>query len=128
MALELSLALSKGYQLQQFMDLAQITRSVQLYLVNKPVIRAYLFGSFAVGNNSEDSDIDILVELDHTKPIGLEFVGMWQDLQKLLGRKVDLVTLDGVSPFIRPHVESQKLLIYERGSVFPYLKKKYEKS
>jgi predicted nucleotidyltransferase len=110
------------------MDIAEITQSVQSYLVHKPVIRAYLFGSFATGSSETDSDVDILVELDHTKPIGLEFVGMWQDLQKLLGRKVDLVTLEGVSPFIRPHVESQKLLIYERGSISPYSKKKYEKS
>lgn len=99
------------------MDIAQITQAVQSYLVHKPVVRAYIFGSLATGSSADNSDVDILVELDHTKPIGLEFVGMWQDLQKLLGRKVDLVTIEGISPFIRPHVENQKLLIYERGSI-----------
>jgi predicted nucleotidyltransferase len=47
---------------------------LQLYHIK--VIDAYLFGSYSRGDADENSDIDILVELDYSKLIGLEFVQM----------------------------------------------------
>jgi predicted nucleotidyltransferase len=41
---------------------------IRNYLKNKPVKKAYLFGSFSTGNEMPESDIDILVDLDYTKP------------------------------------------------------------
>jgi uncharacterized protein (TIGR02646 family) len=82
---------------------------------NYPIIRAWLFGSYATGTATEDSDIDILVEIDYDQLIGLEFVGMWLDLQKITGKKVDLITTQGMSPILKPYIEKQKKLIYERG-------------
>ncbi len=55
------------------------------------VARIGVFGSFARGDQTQKSDIDILVEL--TEPIGLfQFVGLEHQLEELLGRDVDLVT------------------------------------
>lgn len=92
----------------------QIQSQITPYLQQKPVLRAWLFGSQAAGTADEDSDIDIMVELDYSQHIGLEFVTMWMELSELLGYEVDLVTVDGVSPFIEPYIEAQKTLIYEK--------------
>lgn len=52
------------------------------------------FGSFAKGVDKEDSDIDILVEFE--KPIGLKFIEFGEYIEKLLGRKVDILTPEGM--------------------------------
>ncbi len=51
-----------------------------------------IYGSFAKGNQTKKSDIDILVQL--VKPLGLRFIELAYHLEKALGRKVDLVTFD----------------------------------
>lgn len=84
------------------------------FFSNEPVERAYIFGSFARGDADMKSDIDILVELDYTKHIGLRFGGMLMELQDLLNNKVDLVSSNGVSKHIKPYIEKDKVLIYER--------------
>jgi hypothetical protein len=83
-------------------------------LKNKPVKKAFLFGSAARGDEDENSDIDILVELDYSKPIGLGFIRMKLELEDLLKRKVDLLTSNSVSKYIRPFIDSEKILIYEK--------------
>ncbi len=87
---------------------------IKKYFVNKPVLRAYLFGSYSRGDADEDSDIDILVELDYSKQIGLEFVQMQLDLQDLLQHKVDLLSAKAISKYIYPFIENDKYLIYEK--------------
>lgn len=84
------------------------------YFEDKPVFKAYLFGSFARDESNPNSDIDILVELDYSKPIGLEFFQMQLDIEELLNKKVDLVTEKALSKYIRPYVDIDKVLIYER--------------
>ena len=66
------------------------------------------------GEAEEKSDVDILVELDYTQPVGLEFVGMILDIEDLLGREVDLVSSWGLSEFIGPAIHQEKTLIYAR--------------
>ena len=69
------------------------------YFKTQPVLKAWLFGSFARGEETPLSDVDILVLLDHSQPIGLKFFGMWNDLEKLFDRKVDLVEDGELLPF-----------------------------
>jgi hypothetical protein len=83
-------------------------------LKNKPVKRAYLFGSLARNEDDNLSDIDILVELDYSQPIGLGFIRMKLELEELLKRKVDLLTSNSVSKYIKPFIDSEKILIYEK--------------
>jgi len=83
-------------------------------LKNKPVKRAFLFGSTARGELDELSDVDILVELDYSQPIGLGFVRMKLELEDLLKRKVDILTSNSVSKYIQPFIDSEKILIYEK--------------
>lgn len=84
------------------------------YFSNKPVMKAYIFGSVAKGQGKIDSDVDILVDLDYSERIGLRFIQMKLDLEKILDRNVDLVSSGGLSPYIKPLIEKDKLLIYDR--------------
>ena len=86
------------------------------YFKTQPVVRAWLFGSFARGEETPLSDVDILVVLDRSQPIGLKFYGMWTDLEQLLDRSVDLVTDGSLADFARESVERDKILIYERAA------------
>jgi predicted nucleotidyltransferase len=86
------------------------------YFKTQPVLKAWLFGSFARGEDTPLSDVDILIVLDHTQPVGLKFFGMWDDLERLLDRSVDLVTENSLADFARESVERDKVLIYERAA------------
>ena len=84
------------------------------FFSKQPVLKAYLFGSYSRGAGNENSDIDLLVELDYTQPIGLEFIQMHLDLQELLSKKVDLVSARGLSKYLKPVLDKEKKLIYAR--------------
>ena len=88
--------------------------SLQNYFSTQPVLKAYLFGSYARNEAIKSSDIDVLVDLDYSQFVGLEFVQMRLDLQDLLVQKVDLVSSRGLSKYIQPIIEKEKILIYER--------------
>ncbi|CAN5622259.1 nucleotidyltransferase family protein [soil metagenome] len=84
------------------------------YFRDKPVVRAFLFGSFSRKDASDKSDVDILVELDYSRHIGLGFVNMKFDLEDRLHKKIDLVSANAVSRYILPFINNDKKLIYER--------------
>lgn len=96
------------------MSTKAMTKAIAEYFKTQPVLKAWLFGSYSRGEERPDSDVDILVTLDHSKPVGLEFFGMYEDLKELLGRNVDLVTDRSLASFARESVERDKTLIYER--------------
>lgn len=89
-------------------------KTIRHFFSGLPVKKAYLFGSYSRNEANENSDIDILVELDHTKPIGLQFFTYGDQLQTLLKKKVDVVSYEGLSKYVKPYVDKEKLLIYER--------------
>lgn len=88
--------------------------SIKNYFETRPVLKAYLFGSYIHGNADANSDIDILVDLDYSQKIGLQFIQMKIDLEKILNNKVDLVSSNGISKYIKPSIDMEKRLIYER--------------
>lgn len=63
-----------------------------------------LFGSFVRGNQTSLSDIDILVEFTPEKHTFDNFMDVSFLLEEILGRKVELVTPEGLSPHIGPHI------------------------
>lgn len=72
-----------------------------------------LFGSTARGEMRPDSDIDLLVEFLPKAEIGLvEHAGLMLDLERLLGRKVDLVSKSALKPRIRAYVLADARLVY----------------
>lgn len=96
------------------MNKSAIIAALRHYFSTQPVLKAWLFGSFSRGEETHESDIDIIVSLDKSKPIGLKFFGMWSDLEELLGRKVDLVSEGTLLPFAKKSVDKDKILVYER--------------
>lgn len=88
--------------------------SIRDYFKTRPVLKAYLFGSYVRGMADNKSDIDILVDLDYSQKIGLQFIQMKLDLEKLLNNQVDLVSSNGMSKYIKPIVDTEKHLIYEK--------------
>lgn len=68
-----------------------------------PIRRLGLFGSFARGDATPESDIDILVEFSY--PVGLEIADLAFELESLLGHSVDLVSANAIREPLRPYVE-----------------------
>lgn len=88
--------------------------AIKNYFKTRPVLKAYLFGSYVRGVANNNSDIDILVDLDYSQKIGLQFIQMKLDLEKLLNNEVDLASSNGMSKYIKPFVDMEKRLIYEK--------------
>ncbi len=97
----------------EFQDLAdKILPILQPYKIK----RLAIFGSVARGEYKPDSDIDILVSLrppGERPVIGLKWFELAETLSRILERPVDLVTEDGLSPYIRPYVEREMVVLYE---------------
>ena len=62
-----------------------------------------VFGSVARGEDRPDSDVDLLVDLEPGRTL-LDVIGFEQDLQELLGRKVDVLTEGGLSPYLQERI------------------------
>ena len=72
-----------------------------------------VFGSAVRGHLRSDSDIDVLVEFKPTARIGiLKFASLAEELETLLGRSVDLVTKQGLKPWVRSSVLREARLVY----------------
>lgn len=64
-----------------------------------------VFGSYGRGQQTEESDVDILV--DFQRPVGIEFIDLANELELLLQRKVDLVSKNGIKPAYLKEIESE---------------------
>ena len=86
------------------------------YFATQPVLRAWVFGSYARGEETPESDVDILVKFDHNHAdIGLmRYARMMLDLSDQIGKKVDLVEDGTLLPFAERIANQYKKLIYER--------------
>ncbi|MBR2195105.1 MAG: nucleotidyltransferase domain-containing protein [Salinivirgaceae bacterium] len=100
------------------MSTNQIQKTIADYFKTQPVLKAWLFGSFARGEETPTSDIDILFVPDYSgKPFTLfTHGGMYMDLKELLGREVDLVVEGTLRPYAAESANRDKKLIYERTS------------
>lgn len=95
---------------------ATMQKSIAEYFKTQPVLKAWVFGSFARGEEKPESDIDIMFVPDYSgKPFTLLTMGgMYMDLKKLLGREVDLVVEGSLRPYAAKSANREKKLIYER--------------
>ena len=94
-----------------------MTQVIAEYFKTQPVLKAWLFGSFARGEETPDSDIDILVEYDKDARISLLTIShMMGELERSTGRRVDLIEEGCLLPFAIESANRDKRLIYERRS------------
>jgi len=86
-------------------EVLEILRMHKEELKNKHKIKSIkIFGSYARGEQRETSDIDIIVKFEK-HPTLVEFIKIQEELENLLGIKVDLLTEESISPFIRPLIK-----------------------
>ena len=87
------------------------------YFKTQPVLKAWVFGSDARGEETPLSDIDLLVEYDQEKGVSLlKHCQMMVDLETLLNRSVEIIEDGTLMPFAVESANRDKKLIYERRS------------
>lgn len=93
----------------------ELIANITSYFSQRPVKKAWIFGSYSRNEANEDSDVDILISFDETSDIGIfEHYEIATELSKLLNKEVDLVTDGTLYPWVREKVDKEKILIYER--------------
>ena len=94
-----------------------MTKNIVDYFKTQPVVKAWLFGSFARGEETPESDFDILLQYVNTVRISLlTFSHMMGELERSTGRRVDLTEEGCLMPFAEESINRDKQLIYERRS------------
>jgi len=92
---------------------SKIKYIIKEILHKNEVKRAAFFGSYARGDYSENSDIDILIEFDNDDKSLLDIIGIKQEIEDKINIKVDLLTYDSINPKIRDNILSNQEIIYE---------------
>lgn len=93
-----------------------MTDKIAEYFKTQPVERAWLFGSYSRGEQTEDSDVDILVHYKEDSDVSLFTIGgMYMDLRRITGRNVDLIEEGTLEPYAAKTANRDKILIYERA-------------
>lgn len=88
---------------------------LRAFFSKQPVDKAWIFGSYAKGEENDASDLDILVSFNKNAKVGLlKHADMILQLEKLLNLKVDLVPENSLYPQLRESIMSSRFLIYER--------------
>lgn len=91
-----------------------IKQTITGYFALKPVKKVWLFGSYARGEANENSDVDLLVDLDRTNPIGLDYYLWFDELAALFNKKVDIVSAGWEHKRIKPFIDKDKYVVYEK--------------
>lgn len=91
----------------------RVIEKLQTYFSGQPINRAWIFGSVARGEDTTQSDVDILVDFD--EGVGLfKYSSMVSEIEKILKKAVDLVSSTSLLPWVKDSVDNDKILIYER--------------
>lgn len=91
-----------------------IQQTIADYFKTQPIVKAWLFGSFARGEETPLSDVDLLVQYDEEGISLLKHAAMICELEKILDRPVDIVEDGTLRPRVRESVNQDRKLIYER--------------
>jgi len=85
-------------------DIFSILYQNRSHLITLGVRRIGLFGSFVRGEQRNDSDIDLLVEFESNRKTFDSFMELSFFLEDLLRHRIELVTLESLSPYLGPHI------------------------
>lgn len=92
-------------------------QTIRDYFATQPVLKAWIFGSYARGEEREDSDVDILVKYDPAARISLLTIShMMGELEQNTDKRIDLIEDGCLMPFAVESANRDKKLIYERRS------------
>ena len=91
-------------------EIKEVLKTHKKYLKQKFYVdKLGIFGSFSKGEETSESDVDILVEING--PVGWEFFDLKDLLEENLHRNVDLVTLDSLKPLLRERILKEVIFI-----------------
>ncbi len=90
------------------------TPELQTVCQKNDVAMLGVFGSVARGEDTQQSDLDLLVSFSKRKSL-LALIHFERELSDIVGRKVDLLTESAISPYIRDNILADLLVIYEAG-------------
>ncbi len=93
------------------MDKEKLISIIKPLLIRSGVLRASLFGSAARGDDNDSSDIDVIVQFDENKTL-LDLIGLKNELEELLNKKVDILTYDSINIKIKDEILDGSELIY----------------
>lgn len=96
--------MNKNRQVSNKNDVFDVIRENRAKLKALGVRKIGLFGSFVRGQQIPDSDVDLLVEFEPGKKTFDHFIELSFCLEELLGRRVELVTAESLSPYLAPHI------------------------
>ncbi len=91
-------------------DIDQIKEKVLPILKMGGVTRSAIFGSYVRGDNKEDSDIDILIDLPRGKTL-FDLVDLQMKLGEALGKKIDVVTYNSLHPLLKDRILAEQIKI-----------------
>ncbi len=92
----------------------QIKQVISAYFAKKSVKKVWLFGSYARGEADEQSDVDVLIDIDYIPGIASDYL-VWRDeLAEKLNKKVDIVSTGWESKHVKPFIDKDKYIIYDR--------------
>jgi predicted nucleotidyltransferase len=92
-------------------------QTIRDYFTTQPIEKAWIFGSYARGEEHKDSDVDLLVTLDSNANVDLlQYVHIINELKRMLNKEVDMVVEGTLLPFAAKSANQDKKLIYERGN------------
>lgn len=97
------------------MNLKDIQNTLTAYFKTQPVLRAWVFGSYARGDDTPLSDVDLLVEFEKEGISLLKHAAIICDLEKLLDKPVDLVQEKLLRDSVKHSIQEDLKLIYERS-------------
>ena len=94
----------------------QELETIRAYFRTKPVLKAWLFGSYARGEADATSDVDLLVSVDSSQAVGWDFFVWHEDLAEALRKKVDVIAPKKTFTRFQKEIEPDLNLIYERAA------------
>lgn len=89
----------------------EIASLIKPILLSFEIKRASLFGSFAKGNDTETSDVDLLVEFGEGKSL-FDLIRLEMKIEEVLNRKVDVITFNSIHPYLKESILSEQVVIY----------------
>ncbi|TSA46408.1 hypothetical protein D4R51_00205 [bacterium] len=92
-------------------NIITIKKAIVPILKRNGVVKAGIFGSYARGEATKKSDVDVLIKVKAKKFSLFDLVGLELELKKALGKDVDLLTYDGIDPLLKDRILNEEVII-----------------
>lgn len=93
------------------MSKQEIKNKLTIFLKNRGVLKASVFGSIARNDYNENSDIDLILQLDKDKNL-FDLAEIKVDLEEKFNRKVDVLTYNSINPFLKDIILKEQEILF----------------